>query len=499
MISQALTWLASRTYPSIWAEYSYFYSADCAVSTSTDIISEFTHTVTDIGTPPSYTSTEIYPERTQLYTIQSGKGVTLPATTDPARFFYRAEGWDYDTRNPATVTPAMLEYLAGLETVVEQMTGQDVRTCIFATCAATAVGHSMVSATVLVESTEVAQAVFHSAPGPSTSPVKPPASAPEVTSPTTPPATQQTPPVQDSPSTEQQQPSPVPAEPGVSPPSQSSIEVIVPSVEISGGAAATTRAATGETTFVRTTTIDGQVEEQTVISPAPIASPPPGEVTLIREVTSNGQVSTETIVSVSAAASAQASELTYLTTVTGPDGAPSPVTMVYVSNAAGPQPSEVTLVRTTTSGGAEVVQTIVSISPGNQAADGSGGGATGAAQETPAQETSTRTIVSNGQTYVQTVVSPVGTGSSASETTFVRTATSDGVAFAQTVVSPLPSGSGDSNEDAGGTATLTTGGSAGSSYTGPAVVGGASAQNACAGKGLAVMAIVFVVQFVVDV
>ncbi|KAL1870676.1 hypothetical protein Daus18300_004996 [Diaporthe australafricana] len=491
----------TMTYPSIWAEYSYFYSADCAVSTSTDIVSEFTHTVTDYGTPPSYTSTETYPERTQLYTIQSGKGITLPATTDPARFFYRAEGWDYDTRNPATVTPAMLEYLAGLETVVEQMTGQDVRTCIFATCAATAVGHSMVSATVLVESTEVGQAFFHTAAGPSTSPSTPPANTPEVTPPTTPPATQQTPPVQDSPSTEQQQqqPSPAPAEPEVSPPAQSSVVVIVPSIEISGGAAATTRAATGETTLVRTTTVGGQVEEQTVISPAPIATPPPGEVTLIREVTSNGQVSTETIVSVSAAASGQASEVTFLTTVTGSDGAPSTLTMVSISNAAGPQPSEVTLVRTTTSGGAEVVQTIVSISPGNQDADGSDGGPTGAAQQTLAQETSTRTIVSNGQTYVQTVVSPVETGGSPGETTFVRTTTSDGATFAQTVVSPLPSGSGDGNQDGGGTATLTTGGSAGSAYTGPAVVGGASAQNICAGKGLAVVAVVIAVQFMIDV
>ncbi|KAI3400617.1 hypothetical protein diail_2329 [Diaporthe ilicicola] len=490
----------TMTYPSIWAEYSSFYSADCAMSTSTDVISEFTQTLTDYyGTPPSWTSTSTYPERTQLYTIQSGKGIILPATTDPARFFYRAEGWDYDGHNPATVTPPMLEYLAGLQTVVEQMSGQDVRTCVFATCAATAVGHSMVSATVLVESTEVAQAVFHDAPATTTSPPPPPANTPETTSPSTPPPVQQTSAAENPSPAGQQPPSQVPAEPEVSPPPQSSVEVITTSIEDSVGTPATTRDEAGpETTFVRTTTVDGHVEEQTVTSPVPVAAQSPGEVTLVREVTSNGQVLTETIVSVSAAPSAQASEVTLLvTTVTGPDGAASPSTMVY---AAGPESSEVTILRTTISGGTEVVQTIISLSAAkNQGGGDAGGDITGAAQQTPALATSTRTVVSDGQTYVQTVVSPVETGGSPGETTFVRTVTSDGATFAQTVVSQLPAGGAGGNADAEGGATASSmSGPAGSAYTGPAVVGAGALQSSSAGKGLVVMAVVFAVGFMID-
>lgn len=125
-----------RTYPETWVKYVDFWSANCT-------------------------------ER-DLSTTDYDSKLVMPATTDPAKFFYTADplGWNVGP-NPATVTPAMIEYLAGLQTVVEQMSGEDIRTCTFATCAQTAVGHSMVSASVLIQATETAEAVHHTAPTPS--------------------------------------------------------------------------------------------------------------------------------------------------------------------------------------------------------------------------------------------------------------------------------------------------------------------------------------------
>lgn len=473
------------------------------MSTSTDIIPEFTQTYTQIGNEPSWTSTEVYPERTQSYIIQTGKHVTMPATADPARFFYRAEGWDYDGHNPATVTSPMLEYLAGLQTVWEQMSGQDVRTCIFATCAPTAVGHKMVSATVLVEQTEVASAVYYNAPTSEGIPPLP-SSTTETTSPTTPPPQ---PPVStpvNTPPAEQQPPSQVPDSPEapdtpeVPAPAPSSVEVIIiPTDGSDEGIATITSVVAGgnqavpETTFIRTTTIDGQAQEQTVVSPAPVSSPPPGEVTLIREVTSNGQTLTETFVSVSAAPTAKAPEETILTTITGSDGALTTQTIISIAPSVGPQLS-VTLVTTATLDGTPVVQTIVSVSAPNQGGNESGDMTTGA-PGAPAQETTTRTIVSDGQKYVQTLVSPAETGSSPGETTFVRTATSDGTTLVQTVVSQLPSSGAGGNGGGEGPATSATSGSAGSIYSGPAVVSEGSATKQYAGKILAVIAMAFAI------
>lgn len=473
------------------------------MSTSTDIIPEFTQTYTQIGNEPSWTSTEVYPERTQSYIIQTGKHVTMPATADPARFFYRAEGWDYDGHNPATVTSPMLEYLAGLQTVWEQMSGQDVRTCIFATCAPTAVGHKMVSATVLVEQTEVASPVYYNAPTSEGIPPLP-SSTPQTTSPTTPPPPPPVSTPENTPPAEQQPPSQVPDSPQMPAPTRSSVEVVIISTGGSDeGVATITSAVAGgnqavpETTFVRTTTIDGQAQEQTVVSPAPVASPPPGEVTLIREVTSNGQTLTETFVSVSAAPIAQASEETILTTVTGSDGAQTTQTIISIDPGVGPQATEVTLVTTATLDGTPVVQTIVSVSAANQGSDESGDMITG----TPgaaAQKTTTRTIVSDGQTYVQTLVSPAETGSSPSETTFVRTTTSDGSTLVQTVVSQLPSSGAGGNGDGEGPATSATSGSAGSEYSGPAVVSEGAAMNHFAGKVLAAIAMAFAVGVILE-
>lgn len=126
----------NRTYPETWVKYVDFWSANCT-------------------------------ER-DLSTTDYDSKLLMPATTDPAKFFYTADplGWNVGP-NPATVTPAMIEYLAGLETVVEQMSGEDIRTCTFATCAQTAVGHSMVSASVLIQATETAEAVHYTAPAPS--------------------------------------------------------------------------------------------------------------------------------------------------------------------------------------------------------------------------------------------------------------------------------------------------------------------------------------------
>lgn len=493
-----------RTYPSIWAQYSSFYSGECSVSISTDVIPEFTHTLTQIGNEPSWTSTEVYPERTQLWTIQTGKHVTMPATTDPAKFFYRAEGWGYDVNSPATVWPEMLEYLAGLDIVWEQMSGQDVRTCIFATCAPTAVAHKMVSATVLVEQTQVASAVYYNAPTSENIPPLP-SSTPETTSPTTPPppppvsTPETTPPAEQQPPSQAPDTPEAPASPEVPAPAQSSVEVIIISTGGSGeGIATITTAVAGggqavpETTFVRTTTIDGQVQEQTVVSPAPIASPPPGEVTLIREVTSNGQTLTETFVSVSAVPTAQAPEETIVTTITGSDGALTTQTIISIAPGVGTQPSEVTLVTTATLNGTPVVQTIVSISAANQGGNESGDRITGA-PGSPAQETTTRTIVSDGQTYVQTLVSPAETGGLPDETTFVRTATSDGTTLVQTVVSQLPSGGAGGQAGGSGSTTSATSGSAGSEYSGPAVVSEGAALNPFTEKGLTAMAVVIAV------
>lgn len=427
-------------------------------------------------------------EVTNRFTIESGIHFKMPATVDPARFFYRAEGWDYDENNPSTVTAPLLEYLNGLETVREQAEGQDLRTCIFASCAPTAVGHSMVSATVLVQSTIVGSAVYYNAPTEGPVPALPiTSSTPKTTSPTTQPQTppastpENEPPAENEPPIEQQPPpSQAPGSPEVPPQgSVSSVEVVIIST---GGSE---DAAVPETTFVRTTTIDGQAQQQTVVSPAPVANPPPGEVTLVREVTSNGQTLTETIISISAPTPAQASEETIVTTVTGANGAQSTLTLVSVVPDTAPRPSEVTLVTTATVDGTPVVQTIVSLSAADQDGNDSEEGGTGVPGG-QALVTTTRTIVSDGQTYVQTIVSPEETASSPEETTFIRTSTAGGTTLVQTVVSRLGGGDGDGNGDGVGSTPSATGDAAGSGYTGPAVANVGLTLNA-AGKGLAGM------------
>ncbi|KKY31318.1 hypothetical protein UCDDA912_g08726 [Diaporthe ampelina] len=460
----------TMSYPSIWAQYSSFYSAECAVSTSTVVIPEFTNTFTEIGSEPSWTSTNVYPERTESFIIQTGKHIAMPATTDPARFFYRAEGWNYDGNSPATVWPEMLEYLAGLQTVWEQMEGQDHTGDDLAY-------HATPAAACFDPPEHARAAAGFDAPGCAT----------------------------------------CRATATLAGGSDGAIATITTGV--AGG-----NPVVPDRTFIRTTTVNGQAEEQTVIAPAPIATPPPGEVTLIREVTSNEQTLTETIVSVSAAPTALASEETIVRTVTGPDGAVSTQTLVSVSAAptalaseetivrtitgpegavstqtlvsvapgVGPQPSEVTLVTTATLDGTPVVQTIVSISAANQGGSESGDMIT-SASGTPAQATVTRTIVSDGQTYVQTLISPVETGSSPGETTLVRTTTSDGTTLVQTVVSQLPSGGTGGGEGGEGSTASATSGSAGSEYSGPAVVSEGAALNHRAGKGLAVMTVVVAV------
>lgn len=491
------------------------------MSTSTVIIPEFTNTMTEIGSEPSWTSTSVYPERTESFIIQTGKHIAMPATTDPARFFYPAEGWNYDGNSPATVWPEMMDYLVSLETVWEQMDGQDIRTCVFATCAPTAVGHKMVSATVLVESTEVAPALYYSATTSENTPALP-TSTPETTSPTTPPPpppastpqntpapppastpqneppTEQQPPPEQQPPAEQQPPSQVPDSPEAPAPTPSSVDVVIITTGGSDGAATTitTRVAGGnpvvpDRTFIRTTTIDGQAQEQTVVSPAPIATPPPGEVTLIREVTSNGQTLTETFVSVSAAPTAPESEETIVRTVTGADGAVSTQTLISIGPGVGPVASELTLITTATLYGTPVVQTIVSVSAANQDGSNDSGDLITGTPGSPALATVTRTIVSDGQTYVQTLISPVKTGSSPGETTFVRTATSDGTTLVQTVVSQLPSGGAGGNSGGEGSTASATSGSAGSEHSGPAVMSEGAVLSPFAGKGLAIMAMVF--------
>lgn len=136
-----------RTYRTTWIQYYDFWSANCT-------------------------------ER-DLSTTDYDSKLIMPATTDPAKFFYTANGSDWASgHSPATVTPAMVEYLAGLETIVEQMSGEDIRTCTFATCAQTAVGHSMVSASVLIQSTMTAEAVHYTAPALSTTERRSTADAP---------------------------------------------------------------------------------------------------------------------------------------------------------------------------------------------------------------------------------------------------------------------------------------------------------------------------------
>jgi hypothetical protein len=397
----------------------------------------------------------------------------------------------------------MLEYLASLETVREQMEGHDVRTCIFATCAPTAVGHSMVSATVLIEATEVASAVYYNAPTSDEIPALP-ITTPGTALPTTPPPPPPASTPDNEPSTEQQPPSQVPDSPEVPAPTQSSVEVIIITTGGSDGEVATITtanaggdAAVPETTFVRTTTIDGQAQEQTVVSPAPIATPPPGEVTLIREATSNGQTLTETFVSISAAPTAQTSEETILTTVTGANGAKSTLTLISIAPGVAPQLSEVTLVTTATLDGTPVVQTIVSVSAANQGGDDSEGGITGA-PGAQALVTTTRTIVSDGQTYVQILISPEETGSSPGETTFVRTATSGGTTLVQTVVSQLPSGGAGGNDNGAGSMPSPTDGSAGSENSGPALVNGVVVLDPPAVEGLFVMATAIVVGLIIN-
>lgn len=339
------------------------------MSTSTAVIPDITHTVTQIGGESPRTSTYAYTERSQLYAIESGKHVTMPATTDPARFFYRAEGWDYGEDSPATATSVMLEYLAGLQTVSEQLAGQSLGSCSIMTCEVTGVIHSMISATVLVEATEVGPAVYSIAPtrdGITALPVN----TPETTSPATPaPA----PPVvtpQVTPPAEQQQPSQAP----YSPEAPDSPKVPVPTLS-----------------------------SQTVTSPAPIAATPPGEVTLIREGTSNGQILTETIISVSAAPTAERSEETVVTTATM-DGTPVVQTIISISPAedqgrndsegvvtgAAGAPAQETVTRTIVSDGQTYVQTLIS-----PAQTGS----------SPGETTFVRTATSDGTTLVQTVVS----------------------------------------------------------------------------------------------
>ena len=234
-----------------------------------------------------------------------------------------------------------------------------------------------------------------------------------------------------------------------------------------------------------------------MVSPAPIATPPPGEVTLIREATSNGQTLTETFVSVSAAPTAQTSEETIITTVTGANGAKSTLTLISIAPGVAPQPSEVTLVTTATLDGTPVVQTIVSVSAANQGGDDSEGGITGA-PGAQALATTTRTIVSDGQTYVQTLISPEETGSSPGETTFVRTALSSGTTLVQTVVSQLPSGGAGGNDDGAGSMPSPTDGSAGSENSGPALVNGVAVLDPPAVEGLFVMAAAIAIGLIIN-
>ncbi|KAH8780263.1 hypothetical protein F5883DRAFT_541555 [Diaporthe sp. PMI_573] len=379
----------TMTYPETWVKYVDFWSANCT-------------------------------ER-DLSTTDYDSKLLMPATTDPAKFFYTADplGWSVGP-NPATVTPAMIEYLAGLETVVEQMSGQDLRTCTFATCAQTAVGHSMVSASVLIQATETAEALHYTAPAPSSterSTAEAP-SPPETTA--VPPSTQQPPSPaptsvsnpDDTPSPEQPSPS---QETPVSeqPPSQSQ-----PSAEQPVSPVAT--ASPGEVTLVETITSDGQPIVQTLISILPTPDVQASEVTLVRTATSDGSTVLETVVSVSQA----------------------PV--------GDSQASEVTLVEAVTSGGSTVYETLISIAPAS-------GGSNQASQAS--QVTFLRTVTSNGQTQVQTVVSAAPTGNAPAQTTFTRTVVSDGQTYSQTVVSPLASG--------------TPTGSSGTSSSGQVVTAGA--------------------------
>lgn len=333
------------------------------MSTSTAVIPDTTHAVTQIGGESPRTSTYAYTERSQLYAIEIGKHVTMPATTDPARFFYRAEGWDYGENSPATATSMMLEYLAGLQTVSGQLAGQDLGSCSIMTCEVTGVIHSMISATVLVEATEVGPAIYSIAPT-SDGITALPVNTPETASPASPaPA----PPVvthQVTPPAEQQQPSQAPDSPAAPVPTLSS---------------------------------------QTVNSPAPIAATPPGEVTLIREGTSNGQILTETIISVSAAPTAERSEETVVTTATM-DGTAVVQTIISISPAedqggddskgvitgAAGAPAQETVTRTIVSDGQTYVQTL--ISPAQTSSS-------------PGETTFVRTATSDGTTLVQTVVS----------------------------------------------------------------------------------------------
>ncbi|KAG8165574.1 hypothetical protein KVR01_004126 [Diaporthe batatas] len=491
----------TMTYPSIWAQYSYIAFSDCAVSTSTETRGGYTVTSTDTAAEPSWTSTTTMSEDLQRFTIQSGIHFKMPATVDPARFFYRAEGWDYDDNNPSTVTAPLLEYLNSLETVREQAEGQDLSTCIFASCAPTAVGHSMVSATVLVESTTVGPAVYYNAPTEDPVPALP-ISTPKTTSPTTqpppPPAStsgNELPTGSEPPTEQQSPPLQAPDSPEVRPPNQgsvssvSSVEVVIISTGGSGDVAVP------ETTFVRTTTLDGQAQEQTVVSPAPVANSPPGEVTLIREVTSNGQTLTETVISVSAPPPTKVSEETIVTIVTGANGAESTLTLVSVAPDVAPRPSEVTLVTTATVDGNPTVQTIVSLAGANQGGNDSEGGVT-AGPGGQALATTTRTIVSNGQTYVQTIISPVETASSPEETTFVRTSTSGGTTLVQTVVSRLGGGA-DGDENGVGSTPSATGDAASSDYTGPAVSNGGFRLDG-SGKGLAGSVAIIAVGLILD-
>lgn len=333
------------------------------MSTSTAVTPDITHTVIQIGDEPPRASTYAYTEPTQLYTIATGKPVTMPATTDPARLFYRAEGWDYGENGPATVTSAMLEYLAGLQTVSEQLAGQDLGSCSITTCEVTGVVHSMISATVLVEATEVGPAVYYIAPT-SDGVTALPVNTPETTSPATPAPAPPAATPEVTPPAEQQQPSQAPGSPEAPVPTQSS---------------------------------------QTVTSPAPVAADPPGEVTLIREVTSAGQTLTETIVSVPAAPTAKESEETILTTTTS-NGTPVVQTIISISAAADQggndsgggitgaagAPAQETVTRTIVSDGQTYVQTLISpAQTGNS----------------PEETTFVRTATSDGTTLVQTVVS----------------------------------------------------------------------------------------------
>ncbi|KAG8161043.1 hypothetical protein KVR01_009307 [Diaporthe batatas] len=422
----------TMTYPETWVKYVDFWSANC---TKRDL------------TIPGYDTK-----------------LVMPATTDPAKFFYTADplGWDVGP-NPATVTPAMIEYLAGLQTVVEQMSGEDIRTCTFATCAQTAVGHSMVSASVLIQATETAEAVHYTAPAPSSterstaeapsppattavaSPTEHSASpAPTLVSPPDQPPEPEQPPSQGQPSDEQPAQSSVQALPSEESPVPqqpnnpiSSVEVTIITGEGSNGAAPSrtpvgseaASVAPTETTFVRTVTPGGQTLIQTVVSP--VANPAPAEVTLVETVSSDGHSVVQTLVSILPPPNVQASEITLVRTATS-EGNTVLETVVSISQAAvgDSQASEVTLVETITSGGSTVYETLISI------AHGSAGGEQASQAR---QVTFLRTVTSDGRTQVQTVVSAASTGDSPAQTTFTRTVVSDGQTYSQTVVSPIAS------------------------------------------------------------